>query len=112
MHRFGWQVAAPGGRWRGEAYAPADDWAGHPTLRQVKLGQHVVLSLPRYSGCDVIASLPKKEGRDCVAPLRGGGEDEDYFLAPSSFSLSSGCFFRNSAFSSGVILAKRSFIFS
>ena len=37
------------------------------------LGQHVVLSLPRDSGCDAIASLPRSaedEGEE--------GEDQDY----------------------------------
>jgi hypothetical protein len=28
---------------------------------QIQLGQHAVLPLPRYGGCDVIASLPDEE---------------------------------------------------
>jgi hypothetical protein len=40
-------------------------------------GQHVVLSLPRDSGCDVIASLPEGgEGEVGDEPDREGGGDE------------------------------------
>ena len=53
---------------------------------------------------------PKQKGRDRSRALGGGGGP--YFLASSSFSLSSGRFLRSSACSSGLSLSKRSFIFS
>ena len=42
----------------------ADHCGRHLTPENGKLGQHVVLSLPKDNGCDVIASLPKAEARE------------------------------------------------
>ena len=53
----------------------ADASPTRPYPRQ--LGQHVVLSLPRDSGCDVIASLPEGgEGEVGDEPGPEGGGDE------------------------------------
>jgi hypothetical protein len=72
----GWRLAVGDGN-----ELPPDTRCRHlpPENLQRQLGQHAVLPLPRYSGCDVIASLP--ESAEDEGEESEGQDDDDYEAA-------------------------------